>query len=251
VLGLPGKIEMAVTPVGEGSMTVLGTDDPAHGWSTTKVPVLLALLRAQGGLTQTQQQLATSAITASDNASILDLFADLESVEHGTRGANGYLDALLRRGGDVHTVVATAPPPPGAVTTFGQTEWSPSESARFFASFANDCLVTPEQTAYVLGLMEHIEASERWGLGAPSFGVPVAFKGGWGPEPSGSYLVRQAGIVAPGSPSAVAVAIIARPNGTGETSFSTGTAMVSTTAQWLSRELTLTPRPQEKCPSYP
>ena len=64
------------------------------------------------------------------------------------------------------TLVATAPPPPGAVTTFGQTEWSPSESVRFFSALARGCLLSQHYTDYVLGLDAHIEPSESWGLGS-------------------------------------------------------------------------------------
>jgi beta-lactamase class A len=66
---LPGDIELAVAPLGEGSTKVLGANVPAHGWSTTKVPVLVALLKARGagGLTAQENLLAHPAITESNN----------------------------------------------------------------------------------------------------------------------------------------------------------------------------------------
>jgi hypothetical protein len=91
--------------------------------------------------------------------------------------------------------VATVPPPPGAATTFGQTEWSPGEAVKFFRALAVGCLLSSSQTGYVLGLMQNIEPSESWGLGSAGFSS-VAFKGGWGPE-SGGYLVRQSGTSIP------------------------------------------------------
>jgi hypothetical protein len=246
---LPGSIELAVTPLGAGATEILGGDAAAHGWSTTKVPVLVSLLRARGetGLTAQERVWANAAITASDNQSILDLFGDLEQLEGGLNGASEYIDTVLRSSGDDQTTVATAPPPPGAVTTFGQTEWSPSEALKFFRALARGCLLQASQTAYVLGLMENIESSESWGLGSAAFDVPVAFKGGWGPEPSGSYLVRQSGIIDPGSARGVAVAIVAFPSDAGSGSFPAGTQMLTEAAQWLQRELRLTAHPTVPC----
>ena len=111
---LPGRIELLVTPLGAGKLEVLDEDGAAHGWSTTKVPVLVALLRARGseGLSSQEQAWAQVAITASDNQSVLDLFGDLERLKGGLGGASGYVESLLRMSGDNETVVATAPPPP-------------------------------------------------------------------------------------------------------------------------------------------
>jgi hypothetical protein len=239
---LPGRIELAVTPLGTGKQEVLGEDGAAHGWSTTKVPVLVALLRAKGseGLTSQEQAWAQAAITASDNQSVLDLFGDLERLKGGLGGASGYVESLLRMSGDNETVVATAPPPPGGVTTFGQTEWSPGEAVKFFRALALGCLLPSSQTSYVLGLMQNIEPSESWGLGSAGFSS-VAFKGGWGPESSG-YLVRQSGIIDPGSSSGAAVAIVAYAP-----SFSAGTAMLTHTASWLAHHLALTPHASASC----
>lgn len=245
---LPGVVDLALMPLGSGEDVVLGDDSPAHGWSTTKVPVLVALLRARGaqGLTATEQQWAELAITESDNQSILDLFGDLEQLEGGLTGASSYVQQLLRLSGDPDTVVATAPPPPGGVTTFGQTEWAPGEAVKFFRSLANGCLLPSDQTAYVLGLMQRIVPSESWGLGSAGFTLPVAFKGGWGPEPSGAYLVRQSGIIDPGSSRGVAASIVAYPPA-GADSFGVGSEMVTRTAQWLAGQLQLTPRPAASC----
>jgi hypothetical protein len=242
---LPGRVELAVAPLGAGSTTVLGGDVAAHGWSTTKVPVLVALMRARGarGLTAQEQTWARSAITESDNQSILDLFGDLERLKGGLIGASVYIEGLLRLSGDEQTEVATAPPPPGAVTTFGQTRWSPGNAVKFFSALARGCLLSSTRTRYVLGLMEEIVPSESWGLGSAGFSS-VAFKGGWGPEASGAYLVRQSGIVDPGSSRGVAVSLVAFP---GSGSFSTGTEILTRTSAWLRGQLRLTPRSAVGC----
>jgi hypothetical protein len=243
---LPGRVELTVAPLGAGMSATLGGDMAAHGWSTTKVAVLAALLRASGDdLSAEEQSLAQSAITESNNESVLSLFHDLEQIEGSLTGASAYMQELFRRSGDEETVVATAAPPPGAVTTFGQTEWKPSNAVKFFRALALGCLLPTEATSYVLDLMRHIEPSESWGLGSAGFRT-VAFKGGWGPEPDGAYLVRQSGIVDVGSSRAVAVALVAFPP-PGGGSFEAGTAMLTETARWLRGHLELVPRASVAC----
>lgn len=239
---LPGHVELAVQPLGSGPSEVLGGDEATHGWSTTKVPVLVSLLRARGsaGLTSQEQSWAQSAITESNNESVLSLFGDLERLKGGLGGASAYMESVLRDAGDSETAVATAPPPAGAVTTFGQTEWSPGEAVKFFRALANGCLLPSSQTSYVLGLMQNIEASESWGLGSAGFSS-VAFKGGWGPE-GGGYLVRQSGVIDPGSTSGAAVAIV-----TQAPDFGAGTETLTRVASWLNHHLHLSARPSSGC----
>jgi hypothetical protein len=241
---LPGHVELTVAPLGAGTLETLGGNLAAHGWSTTKVPVLAALLEARGesGLTPEEQSLAQSAITASSNEAILTLFHDLEQIEGGLTDASAYVQELFRKSGDEETVVATAPPPPGAVTTFGQTEWKPSNAVKFFSYLARGCLELPDKAeTYILDLMQHIEPGESWGLGSAGF-AHVAFKGGWGPEASG-YLVRQSGIIEIGTPRAVAVSIVYFAP-----SFEEGQTALTETAIWLHRHLRLVSRAAVGCP---
>jgi hypothetical protein len=237
----PGAIGIAVQPVGGGQETTLGDDVSAHGWSTTKPLVLAALMKAtdgDGGLTAAQRDEATTAITASDNQSVIDLFDDLAERKGGALGAAQDMDSLLRDSDDDRTEVATSTDiPAGASTTFGQTLWAPSEAAKFYAALAGGCLLGSADTGYILGLMEHIEPSESWGLGDAGF-RSVAFKGGWGPEYGNSdlYLVRQSGIISPGTPEAVAVSIVAHPPSSAG-SFTIGTEMITATAHWLAGQL--------------
>jgi hypothetical protein len=243
---LSGHVELTVAPLGVGTPETLGGDIAAHGWSTTKVPVLTALLKARReNLTSEEQSLAKSAITESNNESVLDLFHDLERIKGGLIGASSYMQELFRASGDEETIVATAPPPSGAVTTFGQTKWKPSNAVKFFSALARGCLLLPQGTNYVLGLMQRIEPSESWGLGSAGF-AHVAFKGGWGPEPTGAYLVRQSGIIDVSSSRAAAVAIVAFPPMRGG-SFEIGTEMLTQTARWLRGHLQLVSRPNVPC----
>ncbi len=232
--GLPGPVEVAVMPVSSSRATIFGSDLPAHGWSTTKIPVIAALMTALGArdLSYEQQSEVKSAITESSNEAILSLFHALEGIEGGLAAASEAVEAELRDSGDRYTVVATEPPPPGAVTTFGQTEWAPEAATLFLSALDAGCLLPAPRTRHILSLMQQIEPSESWGLGSAGF-AHVAFKGGWGPE-GDTYLVRQSGVIDPESSDAVAVAIIAHPPA-GESSFAAGTEMLTRTATWLRR----------------
>lgn len=241
---LAGPIEIAVVPVGSARVQAFGGERQAHGWSTTKVPVLTALLAAQHRLSATEQVWARSAITESNNAAILDLFGSLEALKGGLLGASQAVEDELRASGDQDTIVATEPPPPGAVTRFGQTDWRPANAVLFFSALDAGCLLSPVNTRYVLGLMQEIEPSESWGLGSAGFSH-VAFKGGWGPE-GAAYLVRQSGVIDPLSPRAVAIAIVAYPP-PGTASFSSGVEMVTSAARWLHRELQSTEHAAAQC----
>ncbi len=243
---LPGPVELTVAPLGAGMPASLGGDRAARGWSTTKVAVLAALLQARReDLMPEERSWAQSAITESNNGSVLDLFHDLEQIEGGLVPASEYVQELLRRSGDEETIVATAPPPPGAITTFGQTEWRPSNAVKFFSALARGCLFRPAGTNYLLTSMRHLEPSVSWGLGSAGFSR-VACTGGWGPAPTGAYLVRQSGIVDVGTSRAIAVAVVAFPP-PGGASFETGTVMLTQTAAWLRQHLVLVPRAPVPC----
>ena len=206
-----------------------------------KVGVLVALLRTGGNLSVDQRLLAKAAITRSDNASVNVLFQNLEQDSGGLEPASGAIEELLREAGDQVTMVNTADPGNG-FSTFGQTLWSPSESAKFFRTLARGCLLPPEQTRYVPGPMESIAPDEAWGSGTGGFpaSTRVAFKGGWGPEPSG-YLVRQAGIIGSSAAGAV-VSMVSEAR-----DFATGTQVLTSVARWLRSYLNLVPRARSSC----
>lgn len=67
---------------------------------------------------------------------------------------------------------------------------------------------------YVIDQMGQINPDQRWGLGT----IPGAhFKGGWGPDEDGAYLVRQIGFF-DGPMGRIGVALAAHPSdGTYET----------------------------------
>ena len=81
--------------------------------------------------------------------------------------------------------------------------------------------------------MRNVQSDQRWGAGSagtPS-GVPLAFKGGWGPEDGGGYLVRQTAIVGTGD-QAYVFSMLVRPS---DGQFSTATQQLTHIAAWVAR----------------
>jgi hypothetical protein len=193
---LAGPIGVVVAPLGSGPEARFGPLQSGHAWSTMKVPVLVTYDRrlAEEGhpFDNADREDATLAIEQSDNAAIDTIFGRLEQRVDGLIPASEEVEQTLRTSGDRLTVVNTLPNSLG-FSTFGQTEWSLAASAMFYSALAKGCLLEPAQTAYILRLMGRVVSSERWGAGEAGFArwLRVAFKGGWGPEPGGSHLVRQ------------------------------------------------------------
>ena len=232
----PAQLGLVVAPLDGGEARAFGSLQSGHAWSTLKVPILATRLH-EGSLTSAEEDWARGALTASDNEAAASLFGSLEAAHGGLDGASQAVGATLRRAGDDSTVVATAPPPSGAVSTFGQTIWSLRASTEFFAALGRGCLLNPDDTEYVLGLMEEVIPEQRWGLGEAAFPPlwRVAFKGGWGPEgsASGPYLVRQSGLLSYGG-AGVAVAMTAQAD---SGSFEAGVGAIDGIADWLAKEL--------------
>lgn len=229
-----GAIGLAVVPLGsEGAApTTFGELQVGHGWSTMKVPILVTLMR-EGPLSPEEEAWARSAITASDNEAAAALFQQIENTHGGLSGASLAVQETLAIGGDPITVVATAPPPPGAVSTWGQTEWSLGGAATFYGSVACGRVLEGTATEYVLGLMEEVIPEQQWGLGQASFpeGAAVAFKAGWGPEASGGYLVRQTGVIR-STNGGTAVAMMVEAS-----SFEAGIQEIDQIADWVGEHL--------------
>lgn len=110
-------------------------------------------------------------------------------------------------------------------TAFGQTIWALTDQARFTASAVCDSSNAP-----VFTLMGQVESDQRWGLGA----IPdTRFKGGWGPSPTGSYLVRQLGVLK--TPSGLTtVAVVTQP---ASGSFNDGTNELTEVSKWLNSHM--------------
>ena len=193
---ISGAIGVAFAPLGSTESQTFGDLQGGHAWSSFKVPISVTVMNEQGGrLTSGQESLAASAITASDNEAAAALFSELETMTGGNAGAS--VEQTLSDAGAPTIVAPTAPPPPGAVSSWGQTDWPLASSTRFYNALA--CGAYGGATATIIGDMENVIAEQQWGLGQAWFpaGTSVAFKAGWGPDgsESGPYLVRQAGII--------------------------------------------------------
>jgi hypothetical protein len=211
------------------AVSALGLDQPVErlgslrtgvAWSTSKVPLAMAIIA--GGQADAQASNLTRALTASDNAAAMRLWASLG----GGQAAASAADEQLRTAGDTHTAIEYRALRGTGYTPFGQTAWALTDQARFTAGLA-----CSEQGTQVLGYMNQVVASQRWGLG--SAGVPSQFKGGWGPGSrpgaSGGFLDRQMGVlVIHGKPLAVAVATVPA-----DSSHQTGIRNLTSIARWL------------------
>jgi hypothetical protein len=218
---LSGQHGLAASTLGfDRRVERIATIRTGVAWSTSKVPVAMAVIAAGGA--QAQRQNLTRALTASDNAAALRLWSALGGGQVAARAA----EAQVRQAGDRRTRVESRALRGAGFTPFGQTMWALTDQVRFMAGLS--CV---DAGADVLGLMNRIEAGQRWGLGAA--GVDAQFKGGWGPGSypgvNGGYFDRQIGvIVIKGKP--IAVAIATRP---GDGSHATGRHNLTTIARWL------------------
>ncbi|MDP1910765.1 MAG: hypothetical protein Q8K85_20890, partial [Hyphomicrobium sp.] len=216
---LGGDSGVAVSGVGKGQpVQFLGTLRSAVAWSTSKVPVAMAVIDA-GGRSKYGSDLR-QAITASDNAAAERLWSSLGSGATAARKAQ----AQVRAAGDSRTTVESRRLRSG-FTPFGQTLWSLPDQARFTAGMA--CLPAGRQ---VLDLMGQVIASHRWGLGVRS---NAKLKGGWGPgsKPgaNGGYIDRQMG-TATIAGKQVAITIATRP---ADGSHESGTSHLTAIAKWV------------------
>ena len=228
------SLALAIAPFGSSPPLEFGSQEGRHAWSSIKVPILATLMKERE-LASEEQGWAASALTASDNEAAAALFNQLG----GLAEASAAVEATLNQAAPSHpTAVATAPPPSGAVSTYGQTDWSPVASAEFFRALACGQVLAEPGREYVLGLMGSVIPEQQWGLG--SVRVPgatyVGYKAGWGPEgsASGPYLVRQSGIVRGADGRGFAVTMLAQAT---SGSFEAGVAALDRVAGWLSEHV--------------
>ena len=218
---LGGEQGLAVSGLGKGRpVERVGSLRTGVAWSTSKVPIAMAVLDA--GLGDSERDDLSAAITASDNAAARRLWTALGGGPAAAQAADGQ----LAQAGDHRTRIEYRDLAGPSYTPFGQTNWALSDQARFSAGMA--CTGAGPQ---VLGLMGQVIASQRWGLGAA--GVAAELKGGWGPGTApgatGGYLDRQMGVITlHGKP--LAVAIASRP---ADGSHGTGARDLTRIARWL------------------
>lgn len=217
------EIGIALMPVGGSGPTIsLGQWPSGPAWSTIKVPLVMAALREEHPPPNITAPMI-AAITQSDNAAADAIWAGLGDPVT----AAHKIDAVLAETGDQTQVQSTKLQP--KFSAYGQTEWALTAQVRFLSAAICD-----RRNAPALNLMSQIEHSQRWGLGTIA---GTRFKGGWGPFPSGKYLVRQMGlIVTPRGGTVVAVA--AEPH---SGLFDDGVAALDHIAAWLADHIVVLP----------
>jgi len=212
-----------------------------RAWSTIKVPVILARYRLADARHEgwgAINPVAARAITESDNAAAQELFDQIAAVKGGVAAASAYVAEELRAASDQTTQINTVLPTYGPFSTYGQTLWSLSLGTAFFRELARSCVPPHNAIAHVLGLMAQVIPSQRWGLGSVHWAGASAlyFKGGWGPDPAGRYLVRQFGIVEDAEGKGFVVGLLAQPDN-GE--FGTGVSVLDDLAGSVARSVRL------------
>ena len=202
---LPATIGIAVAAAGAKPVS-LGAWSSGVAWSTIKVPLAIAALRARPDSTD----LVFKTITQSDNAAAEELWSQLGDP------AAQLVQSVIREAGDATTVVESRRLR-AEYTPFGQTQWSLADQARFAAGLPH----VPD-AARVIDLMRNLRADHCWGMAAKGF----AAKGGWGPGIADDYLVRQFAIVS----GTVIVALAAETHDGG---YEAGVDVVDTLANWV------------------
>jgi hypothetical protein len=177
---LHAEAGIAVSAVGNGQTAItLGQWQSGPAWSTIKVPLVIAALRTEHPPLLTDAM--TAAITESDNAAAESIWASLGDPVTAAQK----VDAVLRSTGDRTTVQSQSAP---GVLRIRPDGWPLTDQVRFISVAVCDTANAP-----VFALMGRVQSDQGWGIGT----VPGSrFKGGWGPSPTGSYLVRQMGVLA-------------------------------------------------------
>jgi hypothetical protein len=230
---LPGQVGIAYTA--PGSSTAIRTLGDLHGgsaWSTIKVVLAARTIEDAGGprhLSSTQRSEISAALRESDNAAAMAIWDRLVSRYGSPGGAARSVTQVLRQAGDPSTKVSSVGR--DGFSPFGQTDWSLQDQARFMASLAGGCLADRTTTSYLLREMSRVATDQRWGLG--SAGAPAKFKGGWGPETDGEYLVRQMGVVAATSGRLVLTIATVPTDG----QLASGEAILTRLASWAKADL--------------
>lgn len=160
-----------------------GGAEPA--WSTIKVPLAIAALHSGGG-----DNSAARAIQSSDNAAAEQLWASLGG---GAAAAGKVAAVICEYSGQEVSVQPTVTRP--GFSAYGQTRWTLAQQAAFAAGLAEAAGQDPA-AGEVYRLMGQIMPGHAYGIGQLS---GAAFKGGWGPDETGGYLVRQFGVVPAGA----------------------------------------------------
>ncbi|MGW4445675.1 serine hydrolase [Streptomyces sp. NPDC004682] len=191
-------VSAAVLDLDSGQSAVYGEADFATA-SIVKVDVLAALLlRAQDEgrhLTAAEKAYAVKMIEASDNASATALWDAI--------GKADGLDAANKRFGMTDTSA-------GADGLWGLTRTTAKDQLTLLQQvFGTDSLLSSASRAYVRGLMESVNADQRWGVSAAAEGGTTALKNGWLPRSTtGLWVVNSIGRIRAADGTSYLVAVL-------------------------------------------
>ncbi|MFJ3233135.1 serine hydrolase [Streptomyces sp. NPDC086787] len=189
-VSVPGsaKVSAAVLNLASGESAVHG-DAAFETASIVKVDILAALLlQAQDAgrrLTAAEESYARKMIEHSDNASASALWD--------TVGRAAGLDAANRRFGLTETSG-------GDGTLWGLTRTTAADQlVLLWQVFGDDSKLSRASRAFLRGLMEDVEAGQRWGVSAVHGACRPALKNGWLPRSTtGLWVVNSVGRVTVG-----------------------------------------------------
>ncbi|AGP31808.1 serine hydrolase [Corynebacterium terpenotabidum] len=176
-------VTLGVSLRDDGEVVHAGELQEIRSWSTTKVPVAIAAVRKATD-NDTLDLISDDlewALTMSDNDAAMRLWYTLGSWQQGSAA----ITEVMEETGDPTDAVAAESA--SDYTGFGDIHWTLDNQV----TFANrmSCLDGAEP---VLDEMGQVVPVHRMGLGALA---GARFKGGWGPEDDGTYLLREFGLV--------------------------------------------------------
>jgi beta-lactamase class A len=149
--------------------------------ATTVATLLWQAQRADRDLTSTEENLATEAITVSDN----DAESALWSRVGGSSGVQEFLDAADMPDTEPH-----------AGGSWGLSRITTDDQVVLLDHLARSDLLTTKNSQLELSLMREVVPEQRWGVpsGAPT-GTQVAVKNGWLSESDSQWYVHSIGYV--------------------------------------------------------
>lgn len=191
------NVTAGVSMQAAGGTVHAGEVQDVRAWSSVKVPIALAAVQKalpDGNADALTDDLRLS-LTMSDNDAALRLWETLGTDEQSSTAVDG----VFRQAGD--PTDAEGDRARADYGGFGDIHWTLDNQVLFAGRLA--CLDGADR---VLDQMGQVVPEHRRGLGL----LPGArFKGGWGDEPDGTYLLREFGLVgAPDRQVPVAVAVV-------------------------------------------
>jgi hypothetical protein len=178
----PSSVTAAVYDAATGKTYVLHPGVQEKTASIVKVQIMGTLLKqaqsAGSPLPGTELSLMTSMIQASDNSSATQLLADAG----GPSNVKQFDESVGMTATEPHATTPYINGDPN-LPAWGLTTTTAADEVKLVRAFAYpNQVLNPTNRNYGVGLMEHIEADQAWGVtGGVGNGTTVALKNGWLP----------------------------------------------------------------------